>query len=1119
VILITLFTTIFLQEGILIDKNIEPQGQARIRCEKKLRNSENRFNVLDMERLRSLSYDPEVENAVTDFHTNTKDAYSLIRSVLPDLYIKDLEQVETRLQAMSPGLSRLEEIISNGNNLMADALKFHSDFVNFSKKISKISGSNINIGNSGVNATGHSTPDTKESMDKSNDEDPSEKMDDFIDEGSKYPIQQLIKKSSGKNFWWINADPKIWKVEECKVGSTQQYSTHNKEGRKRQVFDNFFKVKPGDLALMYESSPSTCIKALCEITKTASKQIRDTISFKILYFIQNQTKWSVLKKLSGFENSRVVKNPQGSLFDLSYSEFVAVVNTTEIGLIEDIDEPERVTQSAELLNDSAKGPMFVDITKEVEAFTYMMVAEDLKPPLSIGLFGKWGTGKSFFMHKMHDGIEELVHKKQISVTKADDNNPDKIDICEHVLQIQFNAWHYVDSNLWASLVNHIFEEISTYVGNKTPEERRENKLYTELETNKRLIEKTNNTLKSIKAEQESHQTILDNFQKEKVKVKASLQEVSLKDIYKNIRQDKDVEATLKKATEAISELGPINEQDNVGELQSLITRYSGTWQKIKNIYNEFKSTWRKVLMLFLIVFIFVIAFFPVFFTDITRDVIPVFGDKVGPWKSFFKTIIAQLVAIVIPLLGFLSQFMPKARVALDRLNSGVSYLEKARDKVKHLESIATRELDMKIRKMEYRLVDLKEQEANSLEEKKQIDLRVRKIETKLDDIKQGKQLAAFIERRSNSNDYKQHLGLVYLIQRDFKHLSDFLSKENNSLHPKKDKRIDRIILYIDDLDRCPPNKVLEVLEAVHLVLAFPLFVVVVGVDTRWIYKSLIKSRKLMLRATELNEKAKSGEDLVSGVSPYEYMEKIFQIPFRINPLNNEERKDLLTGVLSRDLVKDEREDIQTPPTSEQTKPVSKSAKAEYSQSKFLEAEEPVSGDESSFEEDEEKKEVLQKLEQTRRNLDRLKISREEYDFIHSLTPIIGGTPRTIKRFVNTFKLLKSNDGWFCFPETCRPAYKEILFMYAIVNGSPNFSILFYKALRKAAIGSKTLSQFINELKPMTEDKQAAEEQSLIKEFLKKSSSREVSEIKLCDLKTISHRVARFSFRLTDYALL
>ncbi len=44
--------------------------------------------------------------------------------------------------------------------------------------------------------------------------------------------------------------------------------------------------------------------------------------------------------------------------------------------------------------------------------------------------------------------------------------------------------------------------------------------------------------------------------------------------------------------------------------------------------------------------------------------------------------------------------------------------------------------------------------------------------------------------------------------------------------------LNRIVLYIDDLDRCPPKRVVEVLQAVHLLLAFELFVVVVGVDAR-----------------------------------------------------------------------------------------------------------------------------------------------------------------------------------------------------------------------------------------------------------------------------------------------
>ena len=39
-------------------------------------------------------------------------------------------------------------------------------------------------------------------------------------------------------------------------------------------------------------------------------------------------------------------------------------------------------------------------------------------------------------------------------------------------------------------------------------------------------------------------------------------------------------------------------------------------------------------------------------------------------------------------------------------------------------------------------------------------------------------------------------------------------------------------LKIDDLDRCPPEKVADVLQAVHLFLNFPLFIIMVCVDER-----------------------------------------------------------------------------------------------------------------------------------------------------------------------------------------------------------------------------------------------------------------------------------------------
>src|SRR4051794_9487914 len=106
-------------------------------------------------------------------------------------------------------------------------------------------------------------------------------------------------------------------------------------------------------------------------------------------------------------------------------------------------------------------------------------------------------------------------------------------------------------------------------------------------------------------------------------------------------------------------------------------------------------------------------------------------------------------------------------------------------------------------------------------------------------------LGQFIQDRAASRDYRKHLGVLALVRQDFQKLSSLIEEANWRLAPpgpdaprfadgKLQKittledenadsgtRINRIVLYIDDLDRCPPAKVVEVLQAVHLLLAFP----------------------------------------------------------------------------------------------------------------------------------------------------------------------------------------------------------------------------------------------------------------------------------------------------------
>jgi len=96
--------------------------------------------------------------------------------------------------------------------------------------------------------------------------------------------------------------------------------------------------------------------------------------------------------------------------------------------------------------------------------------------------------------------------------------------------------------------------------------------------------------------------------------------------------------------------------------------------------------------------------------------------------------------------------------------------------------------------------------------------------------------------------------------------------------------IERIVLYIDDLDRCHPDKVVEVLQAVHLLLAFDLFVVIVAVDPRWLERSLYRAYVPELAETNLN--GMEAQHLRE-FSPQNYLEKIFQIPFSLAAMSSD----------------------------------------------------------------------------------------------------------------------------------------------------------------------------------------------------------------------------------------
>src|SRR5262249_45986252 len=156
----------------------------------------------------------------------------------------------------------------------------------------------------------------------------------------------------------------------------------------------------------------------------------------------------------------------------------------------------------------------------------------------------------------------------------------------------------------------------------------------------------------------------------------------------------------------------------------------------------------------------------------------------------------------------------------------------------------------------------------------------------------GQRLYRFAEERAGDGEYHSHLGLIARVRRDFEKLTELLGQSAAEAATTGSPRADRIILFIDDLDRCPEERVVEVLQALHLLLAFRLFVVVVAVDQRWLFQSLRHHyRALHQETSETRAAAAEWES-----TPQDYLEKIFQIPYRLRPLNAPVFSRLIAGL-------------------------------------------------------------------------------------------------------------------------------------------------------------------------------------------------------------------------------
>ncbi|OLT19419.1 hypothetical protein BJF78_10510 [Pseudonocardia sp. CNS-139] len=164
-------------------------------------------------------------------------------------------------------------------------------------------------------------------------------------------------------------------------------------------------------------------------------------------------------------------------------------------------------------------------------------------------------------------------------------------------------------------------------------------------------------------------------------------------------------------------------------------------------------------------------------------------------------------------------------------------------------------------------------------DKKQVAAEIVQLEQKLDAADPVRGLKALVEELNTGDRYRSYRGLTGQIHEDLRRLDEQLGGLGR-------RERQRIVLYVDDLDRCTSTRVVEVLQAVNLLLSMPLFVVVVAVDPRWLITAI---------------EDRHGKD----ARPLDYLDKIFHIPFAVRPMHDRASEYLRSLLPPVEAVEDE----------------------------------------------------------------------------------------------------------------------------------------------------------------------------------------------------------------------
>jgi hypothetical protein len=500
----------------------------------------------------------------------------------------------------------------------------------------------------------------------------------------------------------------------------------------------------------------------------------------------------------------------------------------------------------------------LDTERDVEALA-QLVCLDRVTPLAVAIFGDWGSGKSTFMARLEEAVRAMPGRDAGQTLPLVDE-ASAARFVHPIVQIRFNAWHFADANLWASLTAEFFDQLRAGGYDRSGQAR-----------HAQLVQRVNQHVHALsdslsanrKAMAKNGKAVLD-AQKARDQAAEDAREASGKVFARTAMNVLSESYAGQKGHLAALGLGGAADQDKAaGVIVGAAKDASAAFGSLRALWGVLKASgrlwWLAAPPAALLLGWAIVA---VWKPDLE------WLDVAAPLLAGGVTLAASFGRALGPALAIVRDITRRGAVLAGEIDA---------DNKATVAALLVKEAELNKALAEARALEDAET-ASTRALARYVDPTGKANPPRL--------LRYVLEDDPDTKALEKDIGLIGRARRLFQAV-DTIAREVRDQrrtpgYADKDdadwETPERIIIYIDDLDRCHEDKVYEVLQAIHLLLAFDLFVVVVGVDVKWVQAALAKQFET---GDAQADKATEPQRVERAMH---YLEKIFQIPFWLRPL-------------------------------------------------------------------------------------------------------------------------------------------------------------------------------------------------------------------------------------------